>query len=203
MEGLFFYWIAWSLWIIVTFFVSKANTYRYLASFALLLLIIITPYHFSIGTTEIAVSFFLLYIAASFLFVKSQCGHPLYLVTCMLIVSFAYCAFLCFEMFDPIWVVFNRDWMLAGMLACLVILLHKQALSRICILIFAALNGEVIFALIIQKYGFPFQIGSFGFLDVLSMAFVVVSGWNMIEYLAAYLERNLNPLVKEKQNYHE
>lgn len=203
LEGIVFYWISWSIWIAVTFLLDKKNKIRYPLSLGVLLIIIGSIYTLDFGEFSISVTALIILSLTYYFITRLRKAGAIYVFICNLIILLAYCSFLLFELFDPVWVVFDRKWMLSIILVYLTLMVHENHLMRILIILMGTLNGEVLFALIIRQYQFPYIVGSLAFLDVVSMAAAVILLWNALEYIAAYLESYVNPLVKEKQNYHE
>ena len=199
MEGLTFYWLTWSFWIIATFFMKKENKTRLKFSIWLLLFIcasswVIPIFGYEVSGAGIFLSCSLFYAAA-----RMERLKMLYSLLCSFIIMLAYVCFYLFELFDPVWLIFPRNWMLAVIVVCISFLLQRNSWGRVYILLLGSIQGEFLYALILSKYSFPFLIASFTFLDVIALATLLVTIWNGIEYLATFYERHFNQLEREKQ----
>src|SRR5690606_24938754 len=105
-------WIAWGGWIWTTFVMSKDNRLRFCLSIWLLTIIIVSPYHFTIHGFEVhfsAIVLMLFFIVSTYKFRYMVFGS-----VCLsaFIIMIGYVSFLLFELYDPIWVIFDRKWMI-------------------------------------------------------------------------------------------
>jgi hypothetical protein len=199
MEGIYFYGLAWGIWIIATFWINRASRVRLPVASIILLAIILSPYTISIG--EISVSYLAIFIL-TIVFIRIgyfSLRKKLYFFFTTLIVSIGYGAFLLFELFDPIWIFFKREWMLAILLAYLSVLIQNKLAWRISIILAGCIYGDILFVFIIKSFSFPYTIGSFALLDVLSLSVFFIFCWEGIKNLTSYLEGLYNNLEKEKQ----
>ncbi|MDQ0271094.1 YphA family membrane protein [Cytobacillus purgationiresistens] len=203
MEGLTFYWVSWVLWVIITFLLNKNQVLRLPLSIGLLLVIISSSFSIELGGIKVTFASVLLLLTLYILVGRLSKPKMAYALICHLIILLAYVSFLLFELFDPVWVIFDRKWMLSILLVYLAIMLHENRLMRVVIILMGAVNGEVLYALIISKFSFPHTVGSLMSLDAIALSVAFVAIWNALEYSASYFEVHLNQLEKEKQNYHE
>ena len=114
MEGLYFYWLAWIGWIWVTFIMDKKNPARIKVAIWLLAVIFTAPYKVNILSYDIYLSAFTIVL---FLFIETKRLKPgafLYSFISSFIIMLAYTSFLLFELFDPVWVLFDRKIMIAA-----------------------------------------------------------------------------------------
>lgn len=199
MEGIYFYGFAWSIWIIVTFIIKKSSNIRLPLACAILLCLIISPYSFEMkGFTISDISILLLIII--FLKIGSASKKKKgYFLIATLIVSIGYVSFLLFELFDPIWIIFKREWMLSLLLTYFSVLLQKQISWRIATVIIGCLYGDILFAIIIHRFSFPYEIGSMEFLDVCALTSTMVFGWEGLKNFIAYIESLYHSVEREKQ----
>lgn len=199
MEGLYFYGFAWATWIITTFLVKKKSNIRLPIACCILLAIIISPYTFKIQ--DISVSYLSIFMM---LVIFIRVGYftlrkKLYFFLTSLIISIGYSTFLLFELFDPIWIIFKREWMLALLITYLSVLLQEKFAWRISTVLIGCIYGDIIFAIIIQRFSFPYLIGSMSFLDVCSLASIMLFGWEGIKISISYLENLYYAEEREKQ----
>jgi hypothetical protein len=198
LDGVIFYFAAWTVWLISTFFLEKRQPYRLGISTWILLLIIATGHVIPIGNIHISYSAVLIIFTVYILIRKNKLKKLLYLLVCQFIMASAYVSFHLYEMFDPVWVVIAREWLLSAIMVILSIMLIKKRTERILLLVFASIHGELLNGIIFHSFSFPYTIGSFEYLDVLSMASGVILLWNGVEYATAYLGTYFNQLEKER-----
>jgi hypothetical protein len=199
VEGLYFYGFAWVIWIITTFLLMKKSKIRLPIACFILLAIIISPYTFQFN--NITVSYLSIYMM---LVIFIRIGYftlkkKLYFFLTSLIISIGYGTFLLFELFDPIWIIFKREWMLALIITYLSVLLQEKLAWRISTVIIGCIYGDIIFAIIIQRFSFPYSIGSMSLLDVCSLASIMLFGWEGIKISINYLESLYHTEEREKQ----
>lgn len=199
MEGLYFYGFAWVIWIITTFLLKKRSRIRLPIACFILLAIIISPYTFQFK--DITVSYLSIFMM---LVIFIRIGYftlikKLYFFLTSLIIAIGYGTFLLFELFDPIWIIFKREWMLALLITYLSVLLQEKLAWRISTVIIGCIYGDIIFAIIIQRFSFPYSIGSMSFLDVCSLASIMLFGWEGIKISINYLESLYHAEEREKQ----
>ncbi|MBU8879110.1 hypothetical protein BGM26_08945 [Bacillus sp. FJAT-29790] len=199
MEGLTFYWVAWTFWIIATFFMKRSEASRIKLSLWLLLIIILSPHVISVFGMKISVAG--LFLAGTlFMFTaKLERLKAVYFILCSFIIMLAYVCFLLFELFDPVWLVFPRNGMLAFLLVFLTVMLQENRLNRILIVLLGSIQGDLLYALILSKYSFPYLVGSFAFFDAAALSTIMLTIWNGVEFLAAYYEKHYNQIEREKQ----
>ncbi|TCJ05522.1 YphA family membrane protein [Cytobacillus praedii] len=199
MEGLTFYWISWFFWIITTFFMKKNGQSRFMLSLFLLLLIIVSPYTVTVINFDLSIAGLFLCIPLGYFCSSLDWKKMIYFFICSFIIMLAYVCFHLFSLFDPVWLIFPRNWMLAAILLIMSLVLQEKKIYRMYIVLLGAIQGEFLYALILSKYSFPHVIASLTFLDVLSLSIMLIVLWNGIELLASFYERHFNQLEREKQ----
>lgn len=198
LEGLTFYWISWVFWIIATFFMKKGKA-RLCISIWLLLIIIFSPYSLSLYYFEISYVSILLLSSLFVMISTIKSFKAAYVLVSSFIVMIAYVCFLLYELIDPVWLFIPRNWMLAMLLFSLALLLHAQILSRLMIILLGSIQGELLYAYILNKYSFPYLIGSYAYLDAIALSAGLLAGWAGFEFLTTFYEKHINQLEREKQ----
>ncbi|WP_080845439.1 YphA family membrane protein [Cytobacillus gottheilii] len=198
MDGILFYFTAWGIWILTTFFIDKKQPYRLGLSVWILLLIIFSARELTLGTISVSFSAIFIVLTIYVLLAKYKFKKLCYFLVCQLIGISAYASFHLFEMFDPVWVIIGREWMLSAILVILSSILMKAKFERFILLASAAIHGEVVNGIIFHSFSFPYHIGSFVYLDILSISTLVLLIWNGVEYMTAYLGTYFNQLEKER-----
>jgi hypothetical protein len=187
MEGLYFYWLAWIGWVWTTFFMNKNNPLRLKMAVILLAVILAAPYTvdvfiFEMHLSAVAIAFFIFLETR-----RKKTGSFLYLFLTSFIIMLAYTSFLMFELFDPIWVLFDRKIMLGAAGFYLAVLLHKERQDRILALISGFLQGDLLFSAILWKFNFPYAAASMAFMDLLFISLGLLLAWSAIESMIAVM----------------
>jgi hypothetical protein len=200
MEGLYFYWLAWIGWVWTTFFMNKNNPLRLKSAVILLAVILAAPYTvdvfiFEMHLSAVAIAFFIFLETR-----RKKTGSFLYLFLTSFIIMLAYTSFLMFELFDPIWVLFDRKIMLGAAGFYLAVLLHKERQDRILALISGFLQGDLLFSAILWKFNFPYAAASMGFMDLLFISLGLLLAWSAIESMIAVMSGSaINQVEGEEQ----
>jgi hypothetical protein len=199
MEGSTFYWICWLFWVYFTFILDKQNPYRLKLSAIVLSVLVLSNIRFMVGRYEIHASALFLYVCSYLFFNKENRGVIIYIFICSFIVSIAYVTFHLFEIYDPIWILFKKEWMMSLCLGTLSILLQKTLKGRLVIIVIGAMQGEILFAYILSKFQIPYSIGAFAFLDVCSLTIGLLVGWRALENASLIVQNHFHFFEKDKQ----
>lgn len=199
MEGAVFYWTFWIYWVYLTFFLQKNHPYRLKLAVMVLLVIIFSTSHFIIGPFDIFVSGLLLLLFSYTILSQEKRGTIYYLCICSLIISIAYVTIQLFEIFDPIWMILNREWMLGILIGYLSLLLQKTLKGRLLIVVCGLVQGEFMYAYTLQSIHMPYQVGALTFLDVCALIVAIIAGWSILENAGAVLQQHFHFLEKAKQ----
>ncbi|MDC2865946.1 MULTISPECIES: YphA family membrane protein [unclassified Bacillus (in: firmicutes)] len=198
MEGGYFYLLAWMGWVITTFFLKK-DTVRFKISAVILLFIICSQTVISFAFITISVNAFLL-AGISFIGIAAySVWKKVYTILCALIIAMLYASFSLIELYDPIWIVVDRTWMLSSILVYTSVLLHRDRLLRIWGLYVGALQGELFVAFILKTFNFPYQLGSLQFFNMIAVSTMFCSLLYGIGKIVTYTEQFKQKQVKEGQ----
>ncbi|GHH98172.1 YphA family membrane protein [Neobacillus kokaensis] len=199
MEGAVFFWFFWAVWVYVTFILEKQSPYRLKLAVIVLVVIIFSNSYFMVGRLQIAWSgLILLFFSYSFL-VNEKHRIIIFHSICSLIISIAYASFHLFEIFDPIWIIFKKEWMISICMWYLAIVLQKKLKGRLIIAVSGTMQGEFLTAYILYKLQIPYTVGAFPYLDVCSLIAVLLVSWSILENAGTYLQNHFPFLEKEKQ----
>ncbi|MEH7415172.1 hypothetical protein V7266_07795 [Neobacillus drentensis] len=199
MGGLMFYWIFWSFWVYLTFLVDKKNPYRGKLSAIILIVLLLSNLQFHLRGFDIHASgLFLLVICYTFISQEKQRAIIYYFI-CSLIVSIGYVTFHLFEIFDPVWIIFKKEWMMGICFGYLSILLQKTLKGRLLITICGTMQGEFLYAYTLSKFPFPYEIGGFEYLDVCALISALLVCWSALENASTYIQTHYHFFEKEKQ----
>lgn len=194
-----FYWICWSFWVYLTFFLNKQNPYRFKLAASILIVIILSTIHFGIGNTEVYASGLFIFILTFISYSKEKLRAIIYFFICSYIVGIAYVTFHLFEIFDPVWIIIKKEWMMGILLGYLAILLQKTLRGRLLIVLNGTMQGEFLYALILSKYHFPYSIGAYAYLDVCALISFLLVGWSFFENAGTIFQNHFNYAGKAKQ----
>src|SRR5690606_30585591 len=100
---------------------------------------------------------------------------------------------------DPVWVMFSRKWMLSVLLVYMAVLLQKNRMLRLPLILLGGIQGEVLYAIIIKSFSFPYTIGSLAFLDIMAISISISALWIAVHWAVKYIEANCKHLEREKQ----
>jgi hypothetical protein len=199
VEGSMFYWVLWVFWVFATFLLSKQNPYRTKLAVVILIAIILADCQVSFSFFEVGMSGLFLLLASYSAFYGESRKTIIYFFICSFIMSIAYVTFHLFEIFDPIWLIFNKDWMMGIVFSYVAILLQKSLRGRLLIVISGTMQGEILYAYILNQYDFSYPIGSLSYLDVCSLTSVLLVGWSLLENTGLFFEGYFNLSEKGKQ----
>ncbi|WP_462412045.1 YphA family membrane protein [Neobacillus sp. Marseille-QA0830] len=199
MEDYVFYLVFWLFWVCLTFMVKKQNPFRLQLSAIILITIIFSNSYIFVGHYKIVLSGLFLLVTVYWLVRKEKLRSIIYLSVCSLILSISYITFQLFEIFDPIWIMFKRDWMLAIVIGYLSMLLQKTLRGRLVIVVSGTMQGDILYAYIVKRLDFPYEIGSMDYLNVLSLTALLLSGWSLLEHTGAVLQNAFHLQEKTKQ----
>lgn len=198
LEGIYFYWFAWIGWVILTFF-SKKTSKRTFFAFVILLMLTFSTRIISVGVIEFNVTFFIGLFTSYVILSKVSFIRQLYFTLASLTITIAYVSFHLFELFDPVWLVFERQWMLGIIMAYLTLMLVKEPLLRMAVVFSGIGQGDILYTIILGNFSFPHTIGSLQMLDGLAITLMLLFLWYLFENIAVYFDQAFPKKSKERQ----
>lgn len=186
-------------WVYLTFILNKQNPLRLKLSVAILILIILSNIHFMVSRFEINASGLFLLVLSYILISQEKQRTIIYFIICSFIVTIAFVTFHLFEIFDPIWIIFKKEWMMGICFGYLSILLQKTLRGRLLIVMCGTIHGEILYAIILNKFHFPYLIASSAYLDVCLLISALLVGWSCLENAGTIFGNYFNFLQKAKQ----
>lgn len=199
MEGILFYWVGWFYWIIVTFFVSKNNMNRMKLAIWLLLCIIFSIRRIDLFSSSFSLSSFFIILTVYCLASKYSWKKRLYFLISSFIVMLSYVSMLMFEIFDPVLLIFPREWLFPLFLTYCVFIMYNDTKMRILTLLSGTVHGEILFSFIVKKLTSGYTVGSLSYLDVVAITTAFILLWNGIEKTATYFNHHFSQIEKEKE----
>jgi len=196
VEGGYFYWLSWFLWIIYTFFAPK-NRVRLLACIYILLLIILSAYDVTIGSFRISLAYVLM-LCVSYFFVMKRTGMTfIYFAFTSASMTMLYAAFHFLLLFDPVWVFVDATWLLAFALLLASFSLYRTFYDRLLVLTVGCCQGDFLYAFVLKQFSFPHVVGSLLFLDGWAFAAACLFVWKWLEQLPTYIDTRFYKRTKE------
>lgn len=124
--------------------------------------------------------------------------EKLYSLLSALIIAMLYTSFHLLEVYDPIWIVVDRLFLLSSALVYAAVLLHEDRILRLCSLYIGMLQGELFVTIIFRKLHFPYDYGSLAFLDSVAVStfFMAILFW--IAKASVYMEQFKRKTRKRK-----
>lgn len=199
MEGTIFYWFSWMAWIYITFSLRRDHQYRLQLAIALLGIIICSAYSIPFYSLHINMAFICLLFIVYYGLIGLASKQLLFMLISSSIVSLIYGSFQLLELFDPVWILFKKEWMLSFILFYTTILLHRNLQLRVYLLLSGVIQGEILYSLVLNSKHFQREIGALQFLDICSISLMSLLCWGMFEKIVYILESYFESNRKEKQ----
>ncbi|MEH7251621.1 hypothetical protein V7111_05795 [Neobacillus niacini] len=199
MEGSLFYWILWSFWVYITFVMDKSNQHRTAVAACILVVIILSNTHFMVEGFEYYASGLFLLILSYIILSKKKLGSLLYALICSFILTISYVTFNLFVIYDPIWVIFEKEWMMGICFSCLAIFLQTSLKERILIFVSGTMQGEILYAYYLRKFEISYPIGTVAYLDVSALTILLLVSWSILENAGPFFQNHFHFFEKGKQ----
>ncbi|WP_010530831.1 YphA family membrane protein [Lentibacillus jeotgali] len=176
-SGLLFYWFAWILWIIITFFMKKSK-YRTLLACWLLLLIIGSSVNLSIDFLELSLSYLVIFSGAVIL--HANISGKFFHVFVSFTITIGYTAMLIWVNHLPIEHFFPPTLIISCFLFLLTVIMATGFWNRLACLFLGMTAGELLYTVIIANYSIPEVAGDKRFLDAVIVVAVSVVCYDFI-----------------------
>ncbi len=200
MEGILFYWFTWMGWTITTFLISKTQQ-RFFLSALLLALIYCSGITLNIdGQLVNSTLFIIIFISYAYLGMNNltELGYSIFV---SILISLCYVGMHFIVVYDPVWIFVDLNFFIAVPLSLVVIFMTKGLQSRLPVLITGYAHGEMAYVLLFNDLAPEYIIGSFIFLDILSLSCLIVFLWTIYEDFAGRIRLRIDRPVKHvKQN---
>lgn len=198
MDGSLFYWILWSLWVYLTFIMDKKHPLRFGMSACILVIITLSDVHFTVGNYDVNASGVFILVLSYIILSKEKNGALLYTIICSIIVTISYVTFHLFELFDPVWIIFPKIWMMSIGLLILGILLQNSLKGRLLVIICGTMHGEICYALFLQRFQFSQPIAALPYLDICVVVTLLLLVWGFLENSGTILQNQVHFSNKSK-----
>lgn len=203
MEGLFFYWISWIVWVCTMFFVPKKVSFRFYLLFHLLGIMVFSRYILTIYSFSIQLSGLYMFFIICIKIRKYPLLKTVGVILNSFLVAIAYASFQLFVLLDPIWVMMEPVYLQCLFLNYLVLLLAKEWRIRVVILILGMIIGDIVYSGVLTYQLLPYVSLSFSWHDAMVMVLIAQLLWSYLEFGSKWLYRQSQKrqLTKTRRAY--
>ncbi|TMN20692.1 YphA family membrane protein [Lentibacillus cibarius] len=162
-NGLIFYWLAWILWIIITFFMESAKQRTFLASWIMVLILLSNTY-ITIGEFSFSASYFVLFAVTICLHARiSRTMHHVFISFTIMI---GYTGMFIWGFSTPLGHFLPQLEVTVCLLVLLATLLAKGFWNKLITCLTGISGGEWLYSFILNGYSFQDIIGDMRFFDI-------------------------------------
>ncbi|TYR82576.1 hypothetical protein FZC66_02995 [Priestia megaterium] len=198
MEGFLFYWLSWIGWVIATFFMPKTSQ-RWKVTCIILANMMLATTPIKVASFQFSCTYLFLFIIACMYIALFTRLQQLYYLVVSLIIMFAYVSFCLLELYDPVWIFLDRQWLIVCMILYIIFMLVKDASARFVVSIMGLLAGDFLYGMIISRIPFPYYIGALSLLDILALIIGALFIWELFIHISAYIDLTLLKSQRQKQ----
>lgn len=181
------------------FFYPKTHPDRLMVSAWILVVILLSTTTLHVVVFEMSAAGLFIILTTYLYAATLQTKRLLYFFLSSFILMLTTVCFLLFELFDPIWVWLEREWLLAILVTTITVLLQSDKKQRILVMLLGMIQGELFYSLILMKYSFLYPVATLYSLDAVASASAILMAWNGFELMAKYFEKYLHSTEKEKE----
>jgi hypothetical protein len=167
---MYFYTMAWFLWIVTTFMLRKGKL-RFIISMIILLMIITSQITFSIYTMTICVSGLLLCVIGVYLLMITKASKIASIFYCG-IVAMIYSMIYFMEIYDPQIILVHRTLFFSFILSICCYFCVMNFMKAIGIFFVGTFQGECLLSLSLKDLQFHNDIATVDYLNIVAVGFV-------------------------------
>lgn len=202
MDGVFFYWVSWLVWVFVMFFIPNTVAYRFDFLFHLLATMVLVGYTLEISPLTVHISGIYLFLILCIYLRKLSFIKTLEVVIGSLIVALAYASFQLFSLLDPIWLIIKAPYLLCILLNYLILMLFKDWKRRMSVLLLGMILGDIVYSSLLHFHSLKHVALSYAWHDHVVLVLTTNALWRVLELLSGYFFLQTRFLSKErKENY--
>ncbi|MYL32732.1 YphA family membrane protein [Pontibacillus yanchengensis] len=195
MEGIYFYYTSWFLWVMFTFLSNKTST-RFYASLLILLLLNSVSYSINIGSYNISLTAIIIIVSS--LVILSLQKQQVKAVVISISIGLGYTGALFWEAVSPVWLVLPRLLLVTLLAYLLVYVAVHQIWMRIGVWGLGSVLGEVIYSIYVGEMGYREPIGEMAYLDMYSLVIFMVLTTTSFLYVVNEVEGMITQRIKRK-----
>lgn len=200
MSGLYFYWAAWAIWVVVTFFMKKGKIRTETAAIVLILMICSNRY-VMLNHVEISVSLIVLLLYGYRELAKLTRSRLIYMVAVCHIVMLGYIGFSMYGVYDPAILWFDVKWMTASIIFILIQFMVKSFSLKCLTAVIGTVHGNLMYTWIMNGFSFPVKAGSLTFFDTLAICLMMIALWRGYEEIVRLLNHYFKRTFQQKGHY--
>lgn len=178
MEGIFYLWILWGIWVYSTFLMKKGRA-RFWISFCTLVLVASFPYEFGMGHYRVTVPLVLIVVLALWTIRELPLHKKLYLFISLISTAMCLTGVKLVSIYDPVLVIVDPFILDVSVLIIMGFLFYSDVASRnvryASVLLGGAL-GQVFIGMILTTIGFGHTIGEHKYMDAAAVSFLILVG---------------------------
>ena len=186
MDGVFFYWVSWLVWISVMFFIPNTVAYRFDFLFHMLVTMILVGYTLEFSSFIVHISGIYLFLVLCVYMRKLSLMKTLEVVIGSIIVALAYASFQLFSLLDPIWLILKAPYLLCILLNYLILMLFKDWKRRMSVLLIGMILGEILYSGLLYLHSLDHVALSYAWHDHVVMVLTTNALWRVLELLSGY-----------------
>ncbi|MFJ7745998.1 hypothetical protein [Peribacillus sp. NPDC097295] len=187
MDGIFFYWVSWIVWICVVFFIPNTVAYRFDFLFHLLATMVLVGFTLEISSFTVHISGIYLFLILCVYMRKLSFMKTLDVVIGSIIVALAYASFQLFSLLDPIWLIIKAPYLLCMLLNYLILMLFKDWKRRMSVLLLGMILGDIVYSSLLHFHSLNHEALSYEWHDHAVMVLSTNALWRVLELLSGYL----------------
>lgn len=196
MEGIYFYWIVWLFWVYSTFLLAKTKK-RVAITILLLFLIILSTKHLTLFTLTFNSALLFCLVGGYLIISQRRWNFLLYYLSVSLISTSTFVTFRLFQLYDPVWIIFDATLKLSMILLFLILLLIREQKIRVGLLLITIAQGEIFYRLFLNRVVTEITFSQFETLDVIAITIGMSYIWFGFEIFVKWLET----YIKKKYNF--
>ncbi|MCA1054654.1 hypothetical protein LCM10_06615 [Rossellomorea aquimaris] len=203
MDGFLFLWVAWALWIYMTFIMGKHTKGRFMYSFIVLSMICLFPYHITIHSYVVHLTTLLLAMIAILHIRNDGLRKKLYMLVCAMTIGMSYAGVGMIAIYDPVLMIIDSHMITAFLSMSIGFLFYgriDQLRSMFLSVLVGSLMGEMMLSISLSKIGFVQIIGGPVYLDILAYMILTTLAWKFIHSLNSMMGIKLSPNKGEIKN---
>lgn len=195
MEGILYYWIMWTAFI-VSAFLWKKSTVRTIAVFFILINIASSQMFIHTQSFSAGIAYLEIWGLSFGLIAKNRYFTSFTFLLLAFAMMAGYAAIMLFQLFDPVWFIIDRFYILLILFSCLSLYFGKTFMQRLTLYLVALSQGEFLYWAVLRHFYDGLSIGDQGYLDLLAAGAGVIGVWSAIEYYSHHASQ----YVYKKQN---
>lgn len=173
MDGILALFFLWGIWIIATFIMDKREALRRPVAAVALLLIITFPIAIPVFSLKVSGAVVILLFVNYYMVSKLALLRKIYIMLAVVALMVGYSGFQFFELYDPVWIFFDRRMILSFIFICFSYFIYPSSLKwRLVFISLGTIHGEILFAVILLRWNMPYFIGSAAFFDIICLTFI-------------------------------